>query len=191
LNHPEQPTTPALDDLLAPALKPPRPGTVFALPGTAGSCDAWLIARLARRNVLDARAGDGAARMLAVVTASAIDAQRLATEIGFFDSGLVVRLLPDWETLPYDNFSPHQDLISERLDTLYGLQQGACDRGRAGRHLGPAAPGAGQFPGLSHVLLQEGPACSTKRSCVPSSRWPATTTCRRWCGPASTACAAG
>ncbi len=28
---------------------------------------------------------------------------------------------PDWETLPYDNFSPHQDIISERLRTLYQL----------------------------------------------------------------------
>ncbi|MDY0273790.1 MAG: transcription-repair coupling factor, partial [Advenella sp.] len=29
--------------------------------------------------------------------------------------------LPDWETLPYDGFSPHQDLISERLKTLHAL----------------------------------------------------------------------
>jgi transcription-repair coupling factor (superfamily II helicase) len=32
-----------------------------------------------------------------------------------------VHLLPDWETLPYDSFSPHQDLISERLATLYAI----------------------------------------------------------------------
>ncbi len=31
--------------------------------------------------------------------------------------------LPDWETLPYDYFSPHQDIISERLRTLYQLPQ--------------------------------------------------------------------
>ena len=30
---------------------------------------------------------------------------------------------PDWETLPYDNFSPHQDLISERLATLWRILQ--------------------------------------------------------------------
>ncbi|MCT6699701.1 transcription-repair coupling factor [Rheinheimera sp. 4Y26] len=28
---------------------------------------------------------------------------------------------PDWETLPYDVFSPHQDIISQRLRTLYQL----------------------------------------------------------------------
>ncbi len=127
MNQPAPPPPPALTDLLAPALKPPRPGTVFTLPGTAGSSDAWLIARLARRTVLEARAADGAARMLAVITASATDAQRLATEIGFFDAGLNVRLLPDWETLSYDSFSPHQDLVSERLDTLFTMQQGRCD----------------------------------------------------------------
>ncbi|WP_130537319.1 transcription-repair coupling factor [Thiomicrorhabdus indica] len=30
---------------------------------------------------------------------------------------------PEWETLPYDRFSPHQDLVSERLKTLYKLPQ--------------------------------------------------------------------
>lgn len=32
-------------------------------------------------------------------------------------------LFPDWETLPYDNFSPHQDIISQRLATLYKLSR--------------------------------------------------------------------
>ena len=36
-------------------------------------------------------------------------------------------LLPDWETLPWDSFSPHQDLVSERLATLYQIQTGAFD----------------------------------------------------------------
>jgi transcription-repair coupling factor (superfamily II helicase) len=35
--------------------------------------------------------------------------------------------LPDWEILPYDAFSPHQDLVSERLATLHELLIGACD----------------------------------------------------------------
>jgi len=38
-----------------------------------------------------------------------------------------VRLLPDWETLPYDNFSPHHDLVSERLATLYAVSRGECE----------------------------------------------------------------
>ncbi len=105
------------DDLLAHAARPPKPGTVFALPRTVGSSDALLIAHLAQR-------AEGAA--LAVITASAPDARRLAREIPYFAPTLSVRLLPDWETLPYDDFSPHQDLVSERLDTLYQLQQGQC-----------------------------------------------------------------
>ena len=40
---------------------------------------------------------------------------------------LRVALLPDWETLPYDHFSPHQDLVSERLATLYRVSRGECD----------------------------------------------------------------
>ena len=37
------------------------------------------------------------------------------------DKALSICLFPDWETLPYDSFSPHQDIISQRLATLYQL----------------------------------------------------------------------
>ncbi|WP_281560556.1 transcription-repair coupling factor [Thalassomonas sp. RHCl1] len=40
-----------------------------------------------------------------------------------FDNSLSVCLFPDWETLPYDSFSPHQDIISQRLSTLYQLSR--------------------------------------------------------------------
>ena len=62
---------------------------------------------------------------LMVVTPDAPSAQRLEEEIRFFlgesvqDTPLVN--FPDWETLPYDVFSPHQDIISERLATLTEL----------------------------------------------------------------------
>ena len=65
--------------------------------------------------------------MLAVIAASPLDAQRLREEIAWFAPQLRVHLLPDWETLPYDGFSPHHDLISERLATLYEISRGACD----------------------------------------------------------------
>ena len=49
-------------------------------------------------------------------------ASQLHAEIAFYSSGQHDILnLPDWETLPYDVFSPHQDIISERLKTLYAL----------------------------------------------------------------------
>src|SRR5687768_13719393 len=82
----------------------------------SGSADALALARLA-----------GAEKPLAVVTATALDAQRLVEEIAWFAPPLRVCLLPDWETLPYDQFSPHQDLVSERLATLYRIQRGEFD----------------------------------------------------------------
>ncbi len=62
-----------------------------------------------------------------VVTRSAASAATLRNELGFFsgagDAGksLPVLQFPDWETLPYDLFSPHQDIISERLASLHRL----------------------------------------------------------------------
>ena len=93
-----------------------KPGQRLDLPALAGSGDALAIARLA-----------GGGRMLVVVTANPIDAQRLSDEIAWLAPGLSTHLLPDWETLPYDSFSPHQDLISERLSTLYAITRGEAD----------------------------------------------------------------
>ena len=62
-------------------------------------------------------------RPLLLITADAPAAYRLEQEIKFFTRkfNLPVHVLPDWETLPYDNFSPHQDIISERLHILSQL----------------------------------------------------------------------
>ncbi|HEY3075030.1 MAG TPA: transcription-repair coupling factor [Burkholderiales bacterium] len=79
----------------------------------AGSADALALARLAQEE-----------HPIAVVSATALDAQRLLDEIAWFSPQLRVCLLPDWETLPYDQFSPHHDLVSERLATLYRIQRG-------------------------------------------------------------------
>jgi transcription-repair coupling factor (superfamily II helicase) len=68
-----------------------------------------------------------AGRATAIVTADANDAQRLIDEMAFFAPDLRCALFPDWETLPYDSFSPHQDLISERLATLWRISQGEAD----------------------------------------------------------------
>ena len=60
---------------------------------------------------------------LLVVTEDNEQAEQLRRELGFFCSGeqLPVLSFPDWETLPYDNFSAHQDITSARLNTLYQL----------------------------------------------------------------------
>jgi transcription-repair coupling factor (superfamily II helicase) len=64
-----------------------------------------------------------------VATADTPAAYRLEVELQFFarESGLPVLTFPDWETLPYDVFSPHQDIVSQRLATLYQLP--ALERG--------------------------------------------------------------
>ncbi len=66
-------------------------------------------------------------RPLLILTDSAQQAERVRVELAFFAPELRIFLLPDWETLPYDSFSPHQDLISERLATLYQITQQAFD----------------------------------------------------------------
>ncbi len=96
------------------------PGRRFTLARPTGSGDALQLAQMA--------AGLRSSQsVLAVFTAEPADAQRLLNEIPFFAPALRVALFPDWETLPYDNFSPHQDLISERLATLWRIQQGEVD----------------------------------------------------------------
>ncbi|HEV7800537.1 MAG TPA: CarD family transcriptional regulator, partial [Burkholderiales bacterium] len=81
-----------------------------------GSSDALAIATLAAR-----------ARPLLIVTDNAWQAQRLLDEIPYFDPKLKVHLFPDWETLPYDHFSPHSDLVSERLATLHQMMHDQFD----------------------------------------------------------------
>jgi len=100
----------------------PQAGERLHLPSFTGSADALLIAHAA-----SAASNGVRPRLLAVLTANAGDAQRLLREIPWFAGHLRVRLLPDWETLPYDSFSPHHDLVSERLATLYAVTRGDCD----------------------------------------------------------------
>ncbi|AUH52284.1 transcription-repair coupling factor [Chromobacterium sp. ATCC 53434] len=65
-------------------------------------------------------------RPLLILTADAQAAQRLKAELPFFAPDLSIALFPDWETLPYDHFSPHGDLVSERLATLWQIRQREC-----------------------------------------------------------------
>ncbi|MGZ5047848.1 MAG: transcription-repair coupling factor [Usitatibacter sp.] len=84
----------------------------------SGSSDALWLAREAVPK-----------RPLLILTASAQDAERLREEMAWFDPKLAVHRLPDWEILPYDQFSPHPDLVSERLSTLWQFANGAFDAG--------------------------------------------------------------
>ncbi|HGO8468232.1 TPA: transcription-repair coupling factor [Neisseria meningitidis] len=62
-----------------------------------------------------------------VLTLDAEQALRLQTAWRFFRPHDTAVFLPDWETLPYERFSPHQDLVSERLSALWQIKSGAAD----------------------------------------------------------------
>lgn len=66
-------------------------------------------------------------RLKVVLTQDAEQALRLQTAWRFFRPHDTAVFLPDWETLPYEHFSPHQDLVSERLSALWQIKSGAAD----------------------------------------------------------------
>lgn len=105
-------------------------GVHFNLFNIHDSADSYLLAKIVAMLKVEKR-------MLTIIVANAVDAQRLLIEIPWFYQLLLnnytdkdnirCHIFPDWETLPYDVFSPHQDLISERLATLYAIQTNNCD----------------------------------------------------------------
>ncbi|HWK73756.1 MAG TPA: transcription-repair coupling factor [Povalibacter sp.] len=77
-----------------------------------GSATSLWLAEAARR----------ASAPLLVIAADARQASRLEDELRFFcESQLYIESFPDWETLPYDLFSPHPDIVSQRLRMLATL----------------------------------------------------------------------
>ena len=113
----------------------PPPGQRLHFPTLAGSSDALALADLSRNGA-----------PLFVVTADAHDASRLAEEIRWFAPELRVALFPDWETLPWDAFSPHPDLVSERLAALWAITQGEADV-----LLAPAATALTRLPPTAYL----------------------------------------
>lgn len=76
------------------------------------------------------KAAEDREQPLLMITTDNLQAYQLEQEIKFFssiDSPIPVLHFCDWETLPYDNFSPHQDIISDRLKILNQL--GSLTRG--------------------------------------------------------------
>ncbi|WP_116364232.1 transcription-repair coupling factor [Parahaliea mediterranea] len=97
--------------LLATTPWPAKAGSRTALGPLHGSAQTRCVAELASPD-----------RLLLVITADTSAAITLERELPFFLApGIELLAFPDWETLPYDSFSPHQDIISERLSTLHRL----------------------------------------------------------------------
>ena len=90
----------------------PAPGSTETYGQLYGCSQALTIASLANRKSVP----------IVIVCKDIQHAHLIKHEIRFFyDQHASILNLPDWETLPYDLFSPHQDIISERLTTLYKL----------------------------------------------------------------------
>ena len=104
---------PATVSLIEPVL--PGERRVVTWTRLAGDSLPLALAHAARR-----RGGP-----LAVITPDMQSAEVLQEQLEFFLAGsaIGIKTFPDWETLPYDTFSPHQDIISERLATLNHLAE--------------------------------------------------------------------
>jgi transcription-repair coupling factor (superfamily II helicase) len=93
-----------------------------SLPATAGK-QHWGNLPGAALSLAIAEAASHAKRFTLLLTADSQSAERLQEELSFFAPTLPVLHFPDWETLPYDVFSPHQDIISQRIAALYRLPE--------------------------------------------------------------------
>ncbi|TCI02475.1 transcription-repair coupling factor [Corallincola luteus] len=93
--------------------------------GKAGDIQLWGEALSTAESLALAEAVSRHPGISVIITADTPTALRLESELAhlLLAQEVEVLLFPDWETLPYDNFSPHQDIISQRLSTLYKLQQ--------------------------------------------------------------------
>ena len=92
------------------------------LPAAAGK-QHWGNLPGAAQSLAIAEAASAAKRFTLLLTADSQSAERLEQELKFFAPDLPVLHFPDWETLPYDLFSPHQDIISQRIASLYRLPE--------------------------------------------------------------------
>lgn len=102
---------PMLADQLLSSPWPEKPGSRTAFGPCPDGTPSMIIAEVASSE-----------RVLVVVTPTTTAAAELERELTFFlKPSTPVLSLPDWETLPYDNFSPHQDIVSERLNTFHEL----------------------------------------------------------------------
>lgn len=82
------------------------------------SLDAFLVGDFVVKN---------SQQSVIIFTQNVYDANQLKLEINWFNPSLSVYIMPDWETLPYDQISPHPDLISERLRALLQIAQNDYD----------------------------------------------------------------
>ncbi|MFC4764583.1 transcription-repair coupling factor [Dyella koreensis] len=91
------------------------------LPTTPKQRRYWTPPHGSARALLVAEAARSHNGLLVAVTRDTQRAHALEDELRIFAGGLPVLHFPDWETLPYDIFSPHPEIVSQRIATLYSL----------------------------------------------------------------------
>jgi len=89
----------------------PGPGQRAGWTGLHGSAAAVAVAETTRRRN----------ELTLIVAADSASGRRWVNELTCFAPEIETFFFPDWETLAYDAFSPHEDITSERLDTLHQL----------------------------------------------------------------------
>jgi transcription-repair coupling factor (superfamily II helicase) len=108
-----------------PDTAPRAAASVFAPPlPTSNTLVSWGSLHGCAPALALTRAAAAAKQPLVVIADSAREAEQLAAEIRFYaraERDLPVLEFPDWETLPYDAFAPHPDIIATRLSTLARL----------------------------------------------------------------------
>ena len=93
-----------------PIIKTPTDRLLFA--NLAGGSQTLIISECAKQSKSP----------LILVVNDTPTAIKLKQELYFFcEDKIDIINFPDWETLPYDHFSPHQDIISTRIETLHHL----------------------------------------------------------------------
>jgi transcription-repair coupling factor (superfamily II helicase) len=94
-------------------------------PSAAAGCIDWTRLPGSSRALALVQLARTAHRPLLVLAPDTLTAQRLVEELRFYRDAedFPVHAFPDWETLPYDVFSPYQDIISDRLATLARLPE--------------------------------------------------------------------
>jgi len=106
--------------------------TIFnpPLPADASQRCFWQQADEAASSLAISHAAAAADAPILLLCPDSETVAQYVRELRYFCRGLAedgtdlpVFSFPDWETLPYDNFSPHQDIISDRLRTLYHLPE--------------------------------------------------------------------
>ncbi|MEQ5808130.1 transcription-repair coupling factor [Alteromonas sp. NFXS44] len=104
--------------------------TIFSLPlpkakkaGSTGDHQQWGQLKGSSRALAVSQAYKQHKGPVVVITADTPSAMKLQRELAWFldNDRSVTTLFPDWETLPYDIFSPHQDIVSQRMETLYRM----------------------------------------------------------------------